>query len=97
MILANGDSSRAFLASIAKIKESTLVMIVMPKFNKTMYDDIKRHLCCEAGLPSQCVLSRTLNKNSLLISDKIMIQIAVKVGAEPWVLNFDSLVHFGSC
>lgn len=94
LILALGDSSRAFLTSIGKIKESDLVLIVLPSPNKAMYDDIKRHLCCDAGLPSQCVLSKTLTKNNISISNKIMIQVAVKVGAEPWVLKFDSLVCF---
>ena len=78
---------------MSKIEQSDLVMVVLPNNNKTMYDDIKKHLCCEVGYPSQCVLAKTHFKKNMSISNKIMIQVAVKVGAEPWILDFSAMVR----
>lgn len=69
-----------------------MILVVLPTTSKFTYDDLKRHLCCDVGVPSQCVTSKTLFKKNMSISSKIMIQVACKVGAEPWVLNMDKLV-----
>lgn len=71
-----------------------MIMVVLPNAGKFTYDDVKRYLCCEVGVPSQCVLAKTLFRKNMSISSKIMIQVACKVGAEPWVLNMDKLVTF---
>ena len=71
-------------------------MVVLSNNNKTLYDDIKKHLCCEVGFSSQCVLAKTLFKRNMSISNKIMIQMAVKVGAEPWILNTSTMVNMFS-
>jgi len=46
-------------------------------------------LCVLVAVPSQCVLSRTLNKKQMLMSvaTKIAIQLNCKMGGEVWSLD----------
>ena len=93
VMVTMNETPFSFLEVIGKIGEaSDMIMVILPTNKKNTYDDVKRHLCCEVGVPSQCVLSKTIFKKNISISSKIMIQMACKVGAEPWVLNVDALV-----
>jgi len=54
------------------------------------YNAIKRLLLTERPVPSQCVLTKTMNKPKgvLSIVTKILVQITCKVGCVPWMVNF---------
>ncbi|RWS28421.1 piwi-like protein 1 [Leptotrombidium deliense] len=66
-----------------------VVVIIVPNNNKDRYDAIKKVLCISHAIPSQVIVSRTISKKNMLMSvcTKIGIQMAVKIGAEPWHLT----------
>lgn len=65
-----------------------IVVVILPNNNKDRYDALKKIFCCEHPLASQMVVQRTLIKKQMLMSvcTKISIQMACKLGAEPWAL-----------
>ena len=54
-----------------------------------MYDDVKRFLLTEFPIPSQVVLTATIQrgKNLRSIVSKILIQMNAKVGGVPWAVD----------
>ncbi|KAM4796588.1 piwi-like protein 1 [Rhinophrynus dorsalis] len=63
-----------------------LVVCVLSSINKDKYDTIKKYLCLEVPIPSQCVVARTLSKPQTVFSvaTKIAMQINCKMGGELW-------------
>ncbi|XP_042859394.1 piwi-like protein 1, partial [Penaeus japonicus] len=63
-----------------------MVLLILPNNRADRYSAIKRHASVKMGLPSQCVLSRTLFKKQRLMSvaTKVAIQMNCKLGGEPW-------------
>ncbi|MPC89036.1 Piwi-like protein 4 [Portunus trituberculatus] len=63
-----------------------LVVVILPGNRGDYYSAVKRKLVVNMGIPSQCVVSRTLFKKPRLMSvaTKIAIQINCKLGGEPW-------------
>lgn len=51
-----------------------------------MYDGIKKYLCVNCPIPSQCVVARTLDKPQTLmtIATKIAQQMNCKMGGALW-------------
>ncbi|XP_068616765.1 piwi-like protein 1 isoform X2 [Brachionichthys hirsutus] len=66
--------------------QTQMVVIVLPNNRKDKYDAVKKYLCVDSPVPSQCVLSRTLSRpaNLMTIATKIMLQMACKIGGELW-------------
>jgi len=63
-----------------------------------LYKHIKRLLITEIPVPSQVILTSTVEKSKSAlysICNKIMIQMCAKIGGEPWALNY--LPFFYSC
>ncbi|XP_010631959.1 piwi-like protein 4 isoform X1 [Fukomys damarensis] len=65
-----------------------LVMCILPS-NQNYYDCIKKYLSSDCPVPSQCVLSRTLNKQGMMMSiaTKIALQMSCKLGGELWAVE----------
>jgi len=63
--------------------------VIVPNNNKERYDAIKKMCYCENPMPCQVIVARTLQKKQMLMSvcTKVAIQMATKVGAEPWALK----------
>ncbi|XP_056417479.1 piwi-like protein 4 isoform X2 [Hyla sarda] len=66
-----------------------LVFCILPSQSKDNYDSIKKYLSLEQPVPSQCVQSRTLNRQNMLMSvaTKIAMQIVCKTGGELWAVE----------
>jgi aubergine-like protein len=76
---------------LKRIKENLgpqdqLVVVVLSNNNKSRYDAIKKHLCLENPVPSQCMTVKTLSRQKQLMSitTKIAIQMQCKLGGEIW-------------
>ncbi|RWS19309.1 piwi-like protein 1, partial [Leptotrombidium deliense] len=86
----DNDTTASFVNACKSIpSHAKMMVIIVPNSNKDRYDAIKKVFCIENPIPSQVVVSRTLSKKHMLMSvcTKIGIQMAVKIGAEPWMLN----------
>jgi aubergine len=77
-----------------------MIVLLVPNNNKDRYDAIKKICYCDNPMPSQVVVNRTIAKKQMLMSvcTKIAIQMACKMGGEPWALkipvSFDNLLTF---
>lgn len=71
------------------VRDVNMVVVIVPNNNTDRYNAIKRIFCTEFPVASQVIVAKTLqNQKSLMsICTKIGIQMAAKLGAEPWVLN----------
>lgn len=65
------------------------VLCLLPTDNKEIYDGIKRYLCINYPIPSQCVLKRTLDrpKTPVTIATKIALQMNCKLGGALWKVD----------
>ncbi|GAB1293874.1 Piwi-like protein 4 [Apodemus speciosus] len=66
-----------------------LVMCILSSNQKNYYDSIKKYLSSDCPVPSQCVLTRTLNKQGMMLSvaTKIAMQMTCKLGGELWAVE----------
>ena len=68
-----------------------MVVLLLPgsKGRCNLYDDVKRYLLTEFPIPSQVVLTATIQrgKNLRSIVSKILIQMNAKVGGVPWAVD----------
>lgn len=60
--------------------------MVLPSNRKDKYDNVKKYLCVDCPVPSQCVVARTLSRPQALmtVATKIALQMACKMGGELW-------------
>merc|ERR1712071_668477 len=68
-------------------KAYSIAMVVMRHANTGTYKTIKKVGCCDIGVPTQVVTGKVLNKHKhaiKAIATKVMVQLAAKMGAEPW-------------
>ncbi|XP_054153870.1 piwi-like protein Siwi [Oppia nitens] len=86
-VIDNDRTSTYVEASKAVPPSCQIIVVILPNNNKDRYDAIKKIFCCDHPMASQLVVSRTLSKNLMSVSTKIGIQMACKLGAEPWVLD----------
>ncbi|KAM8759484.1 piwi-like protein 1 [Acanthopagrus schlegelii] len=66
-----------------------MVVVVLPNNRKDKYDSIKKYLCVDCPVSSQCVVSRTLSRPHTLmtVATKIAMQMACKMGGELWTVE----------
>ena len=68
-----------------------MVVLLLPgaKGSCKLYDDVKRFLLTEYPIPSQVVLTSTIQKGKNLrsIMSKVLIQMNAKVGGVPWAVD----------
>ncbi|MCL4130653.1 UNVERIFIED_CONTAM: hypothetical protein GTU68_053210 [Idotea baltica] len=89
MITLNGDSPQEYIRSLNSCAGKQMVLILLPNNRADRYSSIKKHVSVNLGIPSQCVLTRTLMKKQRLMSvgTKIAIQMNCKLGGDVWNLN----------
>ncbi|XP_038674833.1 piwi-like protein 4 isoform X1 [Scyliorhinus canicula] len=89
MVQVNESPTSIIQALRQHIEPSTqLVLCILPSNQKGSYDCIKKFLCVEKPIPSQCVVARTLNRaNMMSIVTKIALQMACKIGGELWMVD----------
>lgn len=68
-----------------------MVVLILPgqKGKCTLYDDVKRFLLESYPIPSQVILTSTIQrgKNLRSIISKVLIQMNAKVGGIPWAVD----------
>jgi len=87
LIELDRDTSQAYTqAIISAMKERKFEMVVclLSGQKKDRYDAIKKLCCLQSPIPSQVVVSRTLNKDPMSVCTKIAVQINCKLGGEVW-------------
>lgn len=82
------DSTDAYVKVLQqKVRSDTqMVVCILSSNRKDRYDAIKKYLCVECPVPSQCVIARTLSKPQTVVSValKIALQMNCKMGGELW-------------
>ena len=68
-------------------RDYQLVVIVLRHPNTDIYRKVKTLTCCELAIPSQVLTSQLFRggaakRKSMAV--KVAVQIAAKIGAEPW-------------
>ncbi|OCU01987.1 piwi-like protein 1 [Xenopus laevis] len=66
-----------------------MVVCLLSSNRKDKYDAIKKYLCVDCPVPSQCVLAKTLSKPQTVVSvaTKIALQMNCKMGGELWTVE----------
>ena len=68
-----------------------MVVLLLPgsKGRCNLYDDVKRFLLTEYPIPSQVILTSTIQrgKNLRSIISKVLIQMNAKLGGTPWAVD----------
>lgn len=70
-----------------------------PKGKGFNYNEIKRYLLQEKGIPSQMILLNTISKGKNLrsIINKVLMQMCAKVGGEPWAIDKMPFIDVPTC
>ena len=79
-----------------------LMMIVIPNNKSDLYSITKKLCCVQSPCPTQVMTGSLLKKGKGLgsIALKVAIQMACKLGAEPWIVklpNIAGLMIIGKC
>lgn len=68
-----------------------MVVLILPgsKGRCNLYDDVKKFLLTEFPIPSQVILTSTIQrgKNLRSIISKVLIQMNAKLGGTPWAVD----------
>nr|XP_019611125.1 PREDICTED: piwi-like protein 3 [Rhinolophus sinicus] len=82
------DTVKSYVTVLEKHDSSNtqMVVCVLSSDRKAMYDGIKKYLCVNCPIPSQCVVAQTLDKPQTLmtIATKIAQQMNCKMGGALW-------------
>ncbi|KFQ17384.1 Piwi-like 1 [Merops nubicus] len=85
------DRTESYLRALQQsiTPETNIVFCVLSSVRKDKYDAIKRYLCTDCPIPSQCVIARTLSKpqTAVTIATKIALQMNCKMGGELWTVD----------
>ncbi|KAM9095070.1 piwi-like protein 1 [Sarcophilus harrisii] len=70
-------------------KQTQIVVCLLPNNKKEKYDAIKRFLCVDYPVPSQCIVAETLNKPHILLAvvNKLVLQMNCKMGGHLWKVS----------
>uniref|UniRef100_A0A8C6ZLD4 Piwi-like protein 1 n=1 Tax=Nothoprocta perdicaria TaxID=30464 RepID=A0A8C6ZLD4_NOTPE len=82
------DRTEAYLRVLQQniTSDTNIVVCLLSSSRKDKYDAIKKYLCTDCPIPSQCVTARTLSKpqSIMAIATKIALQMNCKMGGELW-------------
>ncbi|XP_033924233.1 piwi-like protein 1 isoform X2 [Melopsittacus undulatus] len=82
------DRTEAYLRALQQsvTSDTNIAVCVLSSSRKDKYDAIKKYLCTDCPVPSQCVIARTLSKPQtvMAIATKIALQMNCKMGGELW-------------
>ena len=88
--MEDGDGAHHYIQTIRRLPpDTTATLVMMSSQNKEKYDAIKKVASVELGLITQVVTSRLMmdQRKAGGAAVKIGLQIAAKVGGEPWYVN----------
>nr|XP_009664945.1 PREDICTED: piwi-like protein 1 isoform X1 [Struthio camelus australis] len=85
------DRTEAYLRVLQQnvTSDTNIVVCLLSSSRKDKYDAIKKYLCTDCPIPSQCVIARTLSKpqSIMAIATKIALQMNCKMGGELWSIE----------
>jgi len=81
------DDYRKALQEECEICSYNIVMVVCRGKRSDVYNMLKQLACCTIGIPIQVITDTILKKSGKSIPTKVMIQMAAKLGAEPWRIS----------
>ncbi|CAG0912671.1 unnamed protein product [Notodromas monacha] len=84
------DSVPSYLSAIAEFQEPDVQLFLIGFMSQRddKYQAVKKMLCKQMPRPSQCILNRTLSKDTIApIVNKIALQINCKLGGELWAVE----------
>jgi len=68
-----------------------LIMVVIPNNKSDVYAAVKKATLCQTPVPTQCmtatVLRKFASKGFSSVATKVAVQMACKLGAEPWAVK----------
>uniref|UniRef100_A0A672JIH6 Piwi-like protein 1 n=1 Tax=Salarias fasciatus TaxID=181472 RepID=A0A672JIH6_SALFA len=69
--------------------QTQMVVVVLSSNRKDKYDGVKKYLCVDCPVPSQCVVSRTISRPQALmtVATKLALQMICKMGGELWAVE----------
>ena len=85
-----GDSAGHYIQRLRALpQDTTVAIVIMNAQNKERYDAIKKAASVEMGLVTQVVTNKLMTdpRKAGGAATKIAIQIAAKIGAEPWYID----------
>jgi aubergine len=70
-------------------RETQLVVCILPRPRKDLYDAIKRYCCIDFPVLSQCILVKNLidAKKLMGVMTKVAVQMNCKLGGEIWAVS----------
>lgn len=85
----DNDRPATIATTLKGAPAADLIIVIIEKQNKGTYDAIKKACTVDVGIPTQVVTARLLldERKSRGASTKIAVQIAAKIGGEPWLVN----------
>lgn len=87
----NGETAGHYVSYLRDLNpDTTAAIVILPLQNKEKYDAIKKHASVDRGMITQVVTARLITdpRKANGASVKIGIQVAAKIGGEPWYINF---------
>lgn len=85
-----GDNAQAYAQKLRQVAdEASAAVIILPNQNKEKYDAVKKLASVDKGLITQVVTSKLMldERKRIGAGTKIAIQLAAKLGGEPWLLE----------
>lgn len=62
-----------------------MVVVVIPRQDQELYSALKKLMCIQCPMLSQVITcGKVINKGNKSVATKIVVQMAVKMGAKPW-------------
>lgn len=88
--IQEGDSPHHYVSHLRQVEDSvTVSIVILNRQNKERYDAIKKLCAVERGIVTQVVTARLMTdaRKASGAAVKIGIQVAAKVGGEPWYVD----------
>jgi len=87
------NRTAAYVEAVNKAADLSpqMIMVIVPNNKGDTYHAIKKILCVNRPIPSQVItgtlLKKFASKGFMAVATKVGIQMAAKLGAEPWGIN----------
>ncbi|KAI4463539.1 eukaryotic translation initiation factor 2c [Holotrichia oblita] len=87
----SNDKTNSYVNACSTIISDSLqiVVFIFPTIRQDLYSAVKKIVCVHSPIPSQCIISKTLNNQKRIraVTLKIALQIVCKLGGALWTLQ----------
>ncbi|XP_014217276.1 protein argonaute-3 [Copidosoma floridanum] len=92
MIFLRNDDTQAYVTAIRNVvhqQQPEMIVIIFPTIRQDKYSAVKKVCCVEFAVPSQVIISKTLNRPDRIksVTEKIALQMNCKLGGALWALK----------